>query len=148
PAGSTRSPGGSPRRSPDTERRDPGHSIGHSKGHLLLSFGMSKGVVRGWIDRLRAVFGRADDREFDAEVDEHLRLLPDRYVRQGLTPEDAAVAARRQFGNTTRLREERRDLQRTAVLEPLWIDLRHAARSLRKAPAFAGAVVVTLALGI
>ena len=39
---------------------------------------------------------RRDDREFDAEVAEHLRLLVDHYRRQGMAPEDAQAAARRQ----------------------------------------------------
>jgi predicted permease len=91
---------------------------------------------------------RRDDREFDAEVDEHLRLLAGQYVRQGLSPEDAASAARRQFGNMTRLREERHALQTMPAIESVWIDLRYAARGLRKAPMFAVAVVLTLALAI
>lgn len=45
------------------------------------------------------------DPGFDAEIREHLSLLTQRYVRQGMTPGDAARAARLQFGNTTRLQE-------------------------------------------
>jgi len=33
----------------------------------------------------------------------HLRLLAERYVRQGMTKIEAAQAARRQFGNATLL---------------------------------------------
>ncbi len=91
---------------------------------------------------------RRDDREFEAEVAEHLRLLADRYVRQGMTLEDAEAAARRQFGNTTRLREERRALQTIPSLESVWITLRHAARQLRRAPLVSAAGILTLAIGI
>ena len=55
--------------------------------------------------------GHHRDDEFDAEVHEHMRLLAERFVAQGLSREDAAAAARRQFGNPTRLREDRRALQ-------------------------------------
>ena len=40
------------------------------------------------------------DLEFQAEMEEHVRLLAERYRRQGMTPEAAMLAARRQFGNT------------------------------------------------
>ncbi len=106
---------------------------------------------RGWrsvVARLQAAVSRKDDREFEAEIAEHLRLLAERFARQGLSPEDARAAATRQFGNATRLREDRRALQTIPAIESLWIDGRHAARALRKRPTFATAVVVTLALGV
>jgi len=54
--------------------------------------------------KLRGLFGdRRADREFDEEIETHLRLLTERYVRQGMTEAEAAWAARRQFGNTTLL---------------------------------------------
>ncbi|HEY1304587.1 MAG TPA: permease prefix domain 1-containing protein, partial [Vicinamibacterales bacterium] len=92
---------------------------------------MSKGVARAWrslTGRVRGMLGRTDDREFDAELEEHLHLLAERFERQGLAPDEALIAARRQFGNTTRLREDRWELQTIAVIESLWIDLRHAGR--------------------
>ena len=40
------------------------------------------------------------DREFDGEILAHLRLLTERYIREGMKPSEADSAARRQFENT------------------------------------------------
>ncbi len=92
--------------------------------------------------------GPQRDDEFDDEVQEHVRLLADRFVAQGMSREDAALAARRQFGNTTLLQEDRRALQTLPSIEALWHDLRYALRGLGKSPGFAAVSIVTLGLGI
>ena len=66
---------------------------------------------------------RRSDADFDEEVKTHLALLTERFVRQGLSPDKAAVAARRQFGNIRSLMEERADLSRWRRIESCWWDL-------------------------
>jgi putative ABC transport system permease protein len=62
--------------------------------------------------------------------------------------EEAARTARQQFGNTTLLQEDRRELQALTSVESLWLDLRYALRTLWKNRAFAAVSVATLGLGI
>ena len=52
------------------------------------------------------VRNESSDLDFQVEMEEHLKLLAERYRRQGMTSETATRAARRKFGNTTLLQEE------------------------------------------
>src|SRR5438105_7842684 len=100
-------------------------------------------------DRMRnTVRNKPHDLEFQAEMEEHVRLLAEQYRRQGMTAEGAMLAARRQFGNTTLLQEDVRAMQMIPAIEALRGDLSYAARLLRRNPGFATTAVITLALGI
>ena len=89
-----------------------------------------------------------EDQAFDAEIREHMALLEERYRAKGMSAQDAAHAARRQFGNVTLLRERQR--AQRGFLSPVewWRDARFGLRMLAKRPISSAAVVVALALGI
>ena len=66
----------------------------------------------------------------------------------GMTPEDARRAARVEIGSIEAVKDHTRDVGWEAMVEQTWRDVRYAARTLRRSPAFAAVVVVTLTLGI
>jgi putative ABC transport system permease protein len=88
------------------------------------------------------------DEDMRLEIDAHLDALTEHYRRQGMSSDEAYIAARRQFGNVTRLSQDIREMNSIGWIEHTIQDLRHAFRQLARSPAFAGLVVVTLALGI
>jgi len=105
--------------------------------------------LRAFAAKLRGFLHGPDrDDEFDEEIQEHLQLLAERFVAQGMSREEAAAAALRQFGNTTLLQEDRRELKTLPSIEALWHDLRYALRVLWKDRRFAAVSTVTLGLGI
>jgi putative ABC transport system permease protein len=104
---------------------------------------------RSFAARIRGVSGAdAPEAEFANEMQEHLRLLEERFVARGMSAADAAAAAQRQFGNTMLLQEDRRGLRTFLSVEALWQDLRYALRTSWKSRGFAAVSIVTLGLGI
>lgn len=91
---------------------------------------------------------RGFESEFDEELETHLALLTERFVRCGLSPEEARFAAKRQFGGATQMKNEFRERSRFRPIETLLQDSGYVVRQFRKSPLFALACILTLALGI
>ena len=84
----------------------------------------------------------------EREMAFHVDALARDYARDGLSDVDAQRAARRQFGNLTRLKERGHDERTMRLVEDVTRDVRHTARGLWRSPGFSLAVILTLALGI
>jgi predicted permease len=99
--------------------------------------------------RLRSLVRRADvERELDEELRYHIDRQTEENIRHGMSPDAARTAALRAFGGIERRKEQVRDTRGTRWIEEPARDVAFAWRTLRRAPGFALAVVLTLALGI
>jgi len=102
-----------------------------------------------WCSRLGfALRRRRLDEETRYEIDTHVDLLVDRYIRSGLTPEEAYVRARRQFGSVTAVRQEISEMNGIQFVDDLRQDLRVAVRALRSAPLVSAIAIVSFTVGI
>jgi len=100
-------------------------------------------------EKLRNFFGRtARLRRLEEEMRTHVELLTEEGVRQGLDRTEARRRAHLAFGNALATREETEDALGWPGLESLGQDLRIAARSLSRRPAFAASLMAILALGL
>ena len=99
--------------------------------------------------RLTALFsiGRWD-RELSEEVEVHLEMRAAELRQQGVDPDAAREAARREFGGIEQMKEAYRDRRGVPWIEMLAKDVSYGLRGLRRNPAFTLAAVLSLALGI
>jgi putative ABC transport system permease protein len=106
--------------------------------------------LRAWWSRIRGTLRRDDslEREMKREMDFHLEMSAKRNVERGMPPGVAARQARVAFGSAEAAREDAREAHRTRRMENIASDVRFALRGLRRAPSFAVATILTMALGI
>jgi putative ABC transport system permease protein len=86
-----------------------------------------------FLSRVRAFIRlRAEDADFDAEMEAHLAMAEAAKIRRGLSPDAARREARLELGGTTQLREAAREARGLPGLESFLLDARLGLRMLRK----------------
>jgi predicted permease len=102
-----------------------------------------------WLKRLvNTVRSARVEREIRRELEFHVAERADELRDSGLSPEEAERRARVKLGNALLQAERTRDMDVALWADDIARNLRHAARSVGRAPGFALTVVATLALGI
>jgi predicted permease len=98
----------------------------------------------GW----SSLFRSRMERDMDHEMRFHIAARADDLQRAGGSREEAERLARAEFGDVVRWKEAGRDARGLRLVDDLGADLRYAVRTIRRAPGFALAAIVSLALGI
>ena len=104
--------------------------------------------LSGLRHRLRVLFNGRHEQELREELEFHVEQLAAQHRSAGLGHDEAQAAARRQFGNLTRIQEQSHDLFAFRHVEDLVKDLRYGARLLVKHPGFSLVAMLSIAIGV
>src|SRR5215813_13893789 len=101
------------------------------------------------IHRVRALLrrDRVED-EIQREFQFHLQHQIEKYMKAGLTAQEASRRARVEFGGIDQVKEDYRDALGTRWIEDCLRDCRHGLRLLCRTPLFTSVAIISLALGI
>ena len=99
--------------------------------------------------RLVNTFSRSKlHQDIDAEIQSHVEMRMADNIAAGMSPEEARRDALIRFGSRVLMRERITAEDAATAFDAAWRDLHHAARQLRRSPAFTATALLTLILGI
>jgi putative ABC transport system permease protein len=99
--------------------------------------------------RLRGSFrNNAFEESMEAELRHHLELEAEMLAARGMSTGEARDLACRRFGSVSQVKDECRDSCGQRAIDACSQDAHDALRGVRKHPAYAAVVTLTLALGI
>ena len=102
-----------------------------------------------WFSRIAATFRHnKEDHELAEELRSHQEMRARDNIQAGMSAHEAGLDARRRFGNSALIQEQTRAQHLFVWLETLLQDTRYGLRTLRRAPGFTLAAIVTMALSI
>jgi predicted permease len=106
-------------------------------------------LLRSIAGGLRSLFRKQQvSQELDEELNGFLEMAAEEKIKHGMSRKEALRAVRLEQGSLEVTKEAVRSAGWESFVEGLWQDLRLGLRVLRKNPAFATIVILTLALGI
>jgi putative ABC transport system permease protein len=95
------------------------------------------------------LFGKGRfEREMNEELQLHIDLQAQAYIKQGMDPAEARRRAMIEFGGLENVREEARETRTLTWLAGIWRDVRIAVRGLLHEPGFSAVCILMLTLAI
>jgi predicted permease len=107
-----------------------------------------KAIRRIFVRLANLLLRRRDEERLRAEIEEHIALQTEEYIRAGISAAEGRRQALVKFGAAEAIKESYRDQASLPLMESAIADVKYGLRSLRHSPAFALISIMILGLGV